>query len=69
MYIMNFSDHIHTVDAEETAKYVEPKGFVGKLWDWLSEYRSFTSANRGTCSSIFFPSVNTTRRGDVCRRV
>jgi len=26
---------LNEMDAEETAKYVEPKGFVGKLWDWL----------------------------------
>jgi amino acid transporter len=33
-----FSDHIRIVEAEESAKYVEPRGVVAKVWDSVSEY-------------------------------
>ena len=35
-----FADHICTVEEEESARYVEPKGIVAKVWDWLGEFCS-----------------------------
>jgi yeast amino acid transporter len=36
-----FPDHIPAVEEEESAKYVEPKCIIAKVWDWLSEFRSY----------------------------
>jgi len=56
MYIMEFSDRIYTVETEETAKYVEPKGILAKTWDWLSEYHSCSPPK--TYAHHVFLSVN-----------
>ena len=57
MYIMEFSDRIYTVETEETAKYVEPKGILAKTWDWLSEYHSH-SPPKAYAHHVFLTSVN-----------
>jgi amino acid transporter len=51
------SEHIYTVDTEETAKYVEPKGILAKTWDWLSEYHSCSPPKTYT-HHVFLTSVN-----------
>jgi amino acid transporter len=51
------SDRIYTVDTEETAKYVEPKGIFAKTWDWLSEYHSH-SPPKTYAHYVFLTSVN-----------
>lgn len=35
--VSSISDDIHTVEQEESAKYVEPKGLVAKAWDLFSK--------------------------------
>jgi hypothetical protein len=52
-----FADHIRTVEEEELAKYVEPKGIVAKVWDWLGEFRSYPFKLQDMCSSCFLASL------------
>jgi hypothetical protein len=52
MYIAEISDRIYTVDEEETAKYVEPKGIFAKIWDWISEYHNHSPPK--TCAHYVF---------------
>ena len=51
------ADYIRTVQEEESAKYVEPKGIVAKVWDWLGEFRSYPFKLRSVCSSCFLASL------------
>ena len=62
LFVCYRTDRIGVVDEQETAKYVEPQGVVMKIWDWISECRSY-SFNK-LFDLIYVPNISVKKRND-----